>query len=69
MPLEARVTTDYKLNPSMALLLGFEPRQHYERALANAMSCFPVHCICSPSIKASIISECFIKIIILEIFV
>ena len=48
MPLEARVRTDYILNPSMALLLGFEPRQHYERALANAMSCLPVHCICSP---------------------
>ena len=53
----------------MALLLGLEPWQHYERALANAMSCFPVHCICSPSIKASIILECFTKIIILDIFV
>ena len=37
-PLEATVTTDYKLNPSMALLPGFEPRQHYELL---------IHCLAS----------------------
>ena len=37
-PLEAKVTTDYKLNPSMALLPGFEPRQHYELL---------IHCLAS----------------------
>ena len=37
-PLEATVTTDYKLNPSMALHPGFEPRQHYELL---------IHCLAS----------------------
>ena len=37
-PLEATVTTDYKVNPSMALLPGFEPRQHYELL---------IHCLAS----------------------
>ena len=37
-PLEATVTTDYNLNPSMALLPGFEPRQHYELL---------IHCLAS----------------------
>ena len=37
-PLEATVTTNYKLNPSMALLPGFDPRQHYELL---------IHCLAS----------------------